>query len=168
MNKYYFFLLIWLLPAYFIFQGGYQVLIYQGLNYTYENGESYVADVLEFDVKQIAAQSNGYVILRFETRTGETITEQLALPVQMAQVIMESEQIPIRYNEQSFKPIVMLSVYDLQKSVVTVNMAVTGLGFLVTLVVALLASRYALKQIREGEEELQFERIDNKTDVVNA
>lgn len=168
MNKYYFIFLIWLLPAYFIFQGGYQVLVYQGLGNTYVNGESYVADVLEFDVKQIAAQTNGYVIIRFNTEAGETITEQLALPVQMAQVIMESEQIPLRYNEQSFKPIVLLTVYDLQKSVISVNMAVSGISFIVTLIIAFLASRYAMKRIREGEEELQFERIDNQSDAVNA
>ena len=160
MNKYYFIFLIWLLPAYFLFQGSYQVLTYYGIDRTYEEGESYVADVLEFDVKQIAAQTNGYVIIRFTTISGETVTEQLALPVQMAQVIMESEQIPIRYLADSFKPIVMLTVYDLQKSVVLVNMAVSSMGLLVTLLIALYASRYALKRLRHGEETLEIERLD--------
>jgi len=164
MNKYYFIFLIWLLPAYFLFQGSYQVLTYYGVEKTYQDGESYVAEVLEFDVKQIAAQTNGYVIIRFTTQSDETITEQLALPVQMAQVIMESEQIPIRYLEDSFKPIVMLTVYELQKSVVLVNIAVSSLGFLVTLLVALYASRFALKRIRYGEQTLEIERLD----TVNA
>jgi len=160
MNKYYFIFLIWLLPVYFLFQGGYQVLTYYGIEQTYEDGESYVAEVLEFDVKQIAAQTNGYVIIRFTTTSGETVTEQLALPVQMAQVIMESEQIPIRYLADSFKPIVMLTVYDLQKSVVLVNMAVSSIGFLVTLLVAVYASRYAVKRLRDGDETLEIERLD--------
>ena len=164
MNKYYFVFLIWLLPAYFIFQGGYQVLTYYGIEKTYNEGESYVAEVLEFDVKQIAAQTNGYAIIRFTTREGDTITEQLALPVQMAQVIMESEQIPIRYLVDSFKPIVMLTVFDLQKSVVLVNMAVSSLGMLVTLVVAGYASRFAVRRIRNGEQTLEIERLD----TVNA
>lgn len=164
MNKYYFIFLIWLLPAYFIFQGGYQVLTYYGIEKTYTEGESYVADVLEFDVKQIAAQTNGYVILRFTTRDGDTITKQLGLPVQMAQVIMESEQIPVRYLSDSFKPIVMLTVYDLQKSVLLVNMAVSSLGLIVTLLVAVFASRFALKRLRYGEETLEIERLD----TVNA
>jgi hypothetical protein len=164
MNKYYFIFLVWLLPAYFLFQGGYQVLIYYGIEETYEDGESYVAEVLEFDVKQIAAQTNGYVILRFTTQSGETVTEQLALPVQMAQVIMESEQIPIRYLADSFKPIVMLTVYDLQKSVVLVNMAVSSLGFLVTLLVGFYANRFAIRRIRDGEQTLEIERLD----TVNA
>lgn len=164
MNKYYFIFLIWLLPAYFLFQGSYQVLTYYGIEKTYTEGESYVADVLEFDVKQIAAQTNGYVILRFTTQSGDTITEQLALPVQMAQVIMESEQIPVRYLSDSFKPIVMLSVYDLQKSVVLVNMAVSSLGLIVTLLIAGFASRYAIRRLRHGEETLEIERLD----TVNA
>jgi hypothetical protein len=160
MNKYYFIFLIWLLPAYFIFQGGYQVLTYNGIEKTYEVGDSYVADVLEFDVKQIAAQTNGYVIIRFTTLAGDTVTEQLALPVQMAQVIMKSEQIPIRYLADSFKPIVMLTVFDLQKSVVKVNMAVSSLGLIVTLLIAGYASRYAIRRIRFGEEKLEIERLD--------
>lgn len=164
MNKYYFIFLIWLLPAYFLFQGGYQVLTYYGIEKTYIDGESYVADVLEFDVKQIAAQTNGYVILRFTTQDGDTVTEQLALPVQMAQVIMESEQIPVRYLADSFKPIVMMSVYDLQKSVVLVNMAVSSLGLIVTLLIAGFASRYAIRRLRHGEETLEIERLD----TVNA
>ncbi len=164
MNKYNFIFLIWLLPAYFLFQGGYQVLTYYGIEKTYTEGESYVADVLEFDVKQIAAQTNGYVIIRFTTQTGDTVTEQLALPVQMAQVIMESEQLPIRYLTDSFKPIVMLAVYDLQKSVVLVNMAVSSIGFIVTLLVAGYANRFAIKRLRYGEETLEIERLD----AVNA
>lgn len=164
MNKYYFIFLIWLLPAYFVFQGGYQLLIYYGIEETYAKGDSYVAEVLEFDVKQIAAQTNGYVILRFTTQSGETITDQLALPVQMAQVIMESEQIPIRYQAESFKPIVMLTVYELQKSVILVNTAVSTFGLLVTFLVAFFASRYAKRRIQDGEQTLEIERLD----TVNA
>lgn len=164
MNKYYFIFLVWLLPAYFVFQGSYQLLIYYGIEDTYAEGDSYVAEILEFDVKQIAAQTNGYVILRFTTQSGETITEQLALPVQMAQVIMESEQIPIRYLADSFKPIVMITVYDLQKSVILVNTAVSSIGFLITLLVAFFASRYAKRRIQDGEQTLEIERLD----TVNA
>lgn len=159
MNKYYFIFLIWLLPAYFLFQGSYQVLIYYGIEKTYMEGESYVADVLEFDVKQIAAQTNGYVIIRFTTQAGETVTQQLALPIQMAQVIMKSEKIPIRYLAESFKPIVMLTVYELQKSVILVNMAVTLSGLIVTLLISGYASRFAMRRLRNGEQTLEIERL---------
>ena len=161
MNKYHFLYLIWLLPAYFLFQGGYQVLTHQGLTTTYDSGESYVADVIDFDVKQIAAQTNGYVVLQFDTSEGETVEQQLALPVQMAQVIMDSELIPIRYSPNSFNPIVMIPVYDLQKSVIKVNMAVSGIGLIVTILISLWASRFAKTRIRDGEEELEIERLDN-------
>jgi len=163
MKKYYFFFLIWLLPAYFLFQGGYQLLVYNGLGHTYENGESYVADVIDFDVKQIAAQTNGYVVLRFQLQNGEYVQERLALPVQMAQVIMESELIPIRYSDSSFSPIVMLPTYELQKSVVSVNMAVTSIGLVVALIIGFFISRFALRRIRDGEETLEIEQIDTET-----
>ncbi|REL38284.1 hypothetical protein DYD21_06665 [Rhodohalobacter sp. SW132] len=165
MNKYYFLFLIWLLPAYFLFQGGYQLLVYNGLNSTYENGESYVADVIDFDVKQIAAQTNGYVVLRFELQDGERVEERLALPVQMAQVIMESELIPVRYSSNSFNPIVMLPTYELQKSVVSVNMAVSFISLIAVLIVAFFVTRFALRRIRDGEEKIEIEQIDAETAI---
>lgn len=161
MNKYYFIFLIWLLPAYFLFQAGYQVLIYQGTQSTYNNGDSYIADVTDFDVKQIAAQTNGYVVLKFTTSNGQIVEEQLALPVQFAQVIMESELIPVRYLESSYKPIVMMPVYDLQQNVIKVNMGVTSFGFLVTLIISIYASRFARRRINNGEETFEIEMMED-------
>ncbi len=161
MNKYYFIFLIWLLPAYFLFQAGYQVLVYQGTQSTYNDGDSYIADVTDFDVKQIAAQTNGYVVLKFTTSNGQIVEEQLALPVQFAQVIMESELIPVRYLQSSYKPIVMMPVYDLQQNVIKVNMGVSSFGFLVTLIISIYASRFARRRINDGEETFEIEMMED-------
>ncbi|MCC5905902.1 MAG: hypothetical protein JJU13_06850 [Balneolaceae bacterium] len=160
MNKYHFIFLTWLLPLYFLFQGGYQVLSYFGVQSTYSTGESYVASVTDFDVKQIAAQTNGYVVLNFTTADGKIIEQQLGLPVQFAQVIMESEVIPIRYSESSFSPIVMMPIYELQRNVIRVNIGVTSFGFLATLLVSWYASRFAMRRIRDGEETLEIEMME--------
>lgn len=160
MNKYYFIFLIWLLPAYFVFQGAYQLLTYNGIQSTYAEGDSYVASVIDFDVKQIAAQTNGYVVLNFTTSEGEEIEEQLALSVQMAQVIMDSELIPIRYKADSYNPIVIMATYDLHLTVIKVNIAVMVIGLIVTLLISIWASRFALNRIRDGEEVLEIERVD--------
>ncbi len=163
MNKYHYIFLIWLLPLYFLLQGGYQVFSYFGIQSTYNNGDSYIASVIDFDVKQIAAQTNGYVVLNFSTENGDTVQQRLALPVQFAQVIMQSELIPVRYLESSFSPIVMMPVFELQQNVIRVNIGVTSFGLLVTIVISLFASRFALRRIREGEVVLEFERIDEKS-----
>lgn len=160
MNKYRFIYIIWLLPAYFLFQSGYQIQTYFSLQETYANGESVVAEVTDFDVKQIAAQTNGYVDLRFTTSGGETIDRRLSLPVQFAQVIMEAEVIPIRYHAPSAKPIVMIPVYELQQKVIRVNIAVTGFGLIVTILISLYASRYANRKIEEGDETLEIEMVE--------
>lgn len=160
MNKYSFIFLIWLLPAYFLFQSGYQVYTYLGIVSTYNDGDSYVAKVTDFDVKQIAAQTNGYVVLEFTPSEGETIERQLSLPVQFAQVIMDSEVIPIRYKKDSAKPIVMMPVFELQKKVIRVNIAVTLIGLIATVIVSFFASRYAMRKIKDGDETLEIERVD--------
>lgn len=143
-----------------MFQAGYQALTYIGIHHTYDQGESYVASVIDFDVKQIAAQTNGYVVLNFTTIDGAVVEERLALPVQFAQVIMQSELIPVRYYESSFSPIVMIPVYELQQNVIKVNIGVTTFGFIVTILISLYASRFANRRLKHGEEKLEFERMD--------
>lgn len=141
-------------------QTGYQFAAFHGIQSTFDNGDSYVASVTDFDVKQIAAQTNGYVVLNFSIDDGTVVEERLALPVQMAQVIMNSELIPVRYMESSFNPIVMMPVYELQKSVIKVNLGVTGFGLVVTLIISFFASRFARKRIVDGEDILEIERLD--------
>ena len=136
------------------------MLTYYGITNTFNHGESYISSVTDFDVKQIAAQTNGYVVLKFTTSDGLTVEEKLALPVQFAQIIMQSELIPIRYLESSFNPIVIMPVYELQQSVIMVNISVTSIGLIATLLVSFFASKFAIRRIREGEENLEIERVD--------
>lgn len=135
-------------------------MAYYGIQDTFDDGESYIASVTDFDVKQIAAQTNGYVVLKFTTSDGLTVEEKLALPVQFAQVIMQSELIPIRYLDSSFNPIVIMPVYELQQSVIKVNIGVTSIGMIATLLISFFASRFAIRRIRDGEESLEIERVD--------
>ncbi|GAB5409400.1 MAG: hypothetical protein BalsKO_17650 [Balneolaceae bacterium] len=157
--KYRFLYLVWLLPSYLLFLIIQQGLVYQGTISTYEGGESIAANVLDFDIKQIAAQSNGYVILEF-TANGETIERTLSLSVQMAQRIIDTSVIPIRYKKGNFQEIVMIPTYDLQKSTSLSNMGVAFLGFLALAFFSFLGSKYANKRIKNGDEELLIERVD--------
>lgn len=161
MNKYRYIFLIWLLPAYFLTMSVYQLLVYKGINQTYDSGESYIADVIDFDVKQIAAQTSGYVVLAFDRENGDHIQERLSLSVQMAQVIMNSERIPVRYNPDSFSKIVIINTFNLQKKVIRVNLAVLLFGLVVTTIVSIFSSRYARHKIHEGDHEMVIERLDN-------
>lgn len=167
MNKYKYLYLLWLIPFYFLLQFTYQTMNYQGIQSTYENGNSYVANVVDFEVKQIAAQTNGYVVVRFSDQAGETVQEQLSLPVQFAQVIMESELIPLRYDPSSFRPIVLIPIFELQKDVLLVNIAVTLIGLIATIILSVYTSRYANRKVISGDENVEYERID-KNDVVIA
>lgn len=160
MNKYSFIHFIWLLPAYFVLQFGYQTLNYYSVQNTYANGESYVATVIDFDVKQIAAQSSGYVVLRFSDSGGNQIQQRLSLPVQFAQVIMDSELIPIRYQPSAFREIVIMPVYELQKKVILVNISVALISLLATSIISFYASRYARNKVRFGEDVIEYERVD--------
>lgn len=167
MNKYKYLYLLWLIPFYFLLQFTYQTMNYQGIQSTYENGNSYVANVVDFEVKQIAAQTNGYVVVRFSDQAGETVQQQLSLPVQFAQVIMESELIPLRYDPSSFRPIVLIPIFELQKDVLLVNIAVTLIGLIATIILSVYTSRYANRKVISGDENVEYERID-KNDVVIA
>lgn len=159
MNKYRFLYLIWLLPAYLLFLMVQQGMVHKGAIETWEQGETYLADITDFEIKQIAAQSNGYVDIRFEM-DDEVVERKLTLTVQMAQKLMESSTIPIKYKEDSFQQIILIPTYELQKSTSILNLFMALLGFLVTLAVAFYVQRYANKNIAGGEETLVVERVD--------
>jgi len=162
MKKFHLAYIVWLLPLYFLLMHGYQWMALMGADRTYEQGESYVADVIDFDVKQIAAQTSGYVVLTFQPAGEDPVEHHLSLSVQMAQVIMHSERIPIRYLPDSFREVVIVSTYPLQRNVIRVNLGVTAIGLIATLLLSLYATRYARRKAREGISELRIERIDSE------
>lgn len=151
--------LLWLLPAYFAGMVGYQLFVLQGLDQTYAKGASLLASVTDFDIKQIAAQTNGYVDLEFVPSANDTVRERLTLSVQMAAGIMEAEVVPIRYDPESFEPVVMSAAYELHRRVVITNIAMLAFGCLASIVVCFFASRYASRKADHPDETLVFETV---------
>lgn len=160
MSKYNYLYLYWLIPAYLFFLVIHQAWVFTGVTDTYENGDSYTAEVIDFDLKQIAAQTNGYVILKFTTNDGHQIQKKLSLPVEMAGEISKIQIVPIRYQEGSFQSIVMMPTYDTQKGLALTNIGMAVVGFLITFGIGIVVNRYITKQKTEGEEPLIIERVD--------
>ncbi len=160
MSKYKLIYLSWLLPAFLLFLAIHQALVYQGVRDTYRNGTSYTADIDEFELKQIAAQTNGYVILSFTTREGEFITRKLSLPVEMAGELQNINIVPIRYQPGAFQSIVMTPTYKTHKGLALTNIAMAAVGFILTFFIALAAHRYMKRKLATGEQEYYIERID--------
>lgn len=160
MSKYRFLYAYWLVPAYLLFLVFQQGMVYKGAIDTFDNGESYLAEVTDFDIKQIAAQSNGYVDIRFEV-DDETIERRLSLSVQMAQELMESSTIPIRYQKGAFQEIVLFPTYEIQKSTSLFNMSVAGIGLIVTFIAGIFLNRFVKRRSAdEHADEFEIERID--------
>lgn len=160
MNRYKFLYLFWLLPATFLFLIAHQGAVYLGVTDTYKNGESYTAEVVEFEFKQIAAQTNGYVVVRFETKDGTQIQRKLSLPVEMAGGLQGIRVIPVRYQPDVFQEIVLMPTYETQKNLVWSNMLMAGVALLISFFIALAAHRFARKKVNEKEEKFVIERVD--------
>lgn len=161
MNKYYFLYLFWLIPAYLLGLSIHQAAVYNGITETYEDGTSYNAEVIDFELKQIAAQTNGYIEIRFETDSGEEIQRQLSLAVEMAGQLTDISVVPIRYLPDSFQSIVLMPTYSVQRQLTLTNMGMAFIGFLITLVIGIFVDRFARKRITEGEPQLVIERVDD-------
>jgi len=159
-NRYRLLNLIWFLPLVLAGLTIHQIWTYYNITYTYTEGESYTAEVVEFDIKQIAAQTNGYVILRFETRDGKNVQRKLSLPVQMAAQIMESKIIPVRYHPDSSTPIVMIKTYDTHKRLSLINAAISFVSVLATVLIAIFTSKYARSK-RNISEPVKIIRTDD-------
>lgn len=151
---------IWVLPAYLAFLIGQQYMVYRGTIDTYKNGVSIAADVVDFDVKQIAAQSNGYIVIRFVDPKGTHHEQKLSLSIQMAQKVMENQVIPIRYQSGGFQEIVMVPTYELQKETSLANMGIAFIGFVILVIVSVFATRFANQRATSGNPGFTIERVD--------
>jgi len=163
-NKVKWLYLFLLLPAYLLFLTFQQIMVYQGLSKTYNNGTSLIAEVEEFEIKHIASQTNGYVILEY-TPPGEEspVSRKLSLPVQLASEIMDSKVIPIQYYKDSSQPVVMVATYDSHRNIVLTNMGITFLSFLICALIGWFIHRYIRRKLAASESsqtELIIERID--------
>lgn len=160
MNKYRLLYFYWLIPVYLLFLVVQQGMVHKGAQDTYENGETYLAEVTDFEIKQIAAQSNGYVNIRFEV-DGETIERRMTLSIQMAQELMESNMIPLRFKKDSFQEIVLYPTYEIQRSTSLFNLSVAFIGFVVTSVFGFFVNRYIRRKVSNvNEDKFEIERID--------
>ena len=159
MNRYKYLYLIWLLPAAFLFLSLHQSAVYYGIIDTYENGTSYTAEVVDFELKQIAAQTNGYIVLRFDSE-GQKVQKKLSLPIEMAGQLQRIRVVPIRYQAGNFQEIVLMPTYNTQKNLVWTNIAMAGLALLITIIIAVAVHRFTTNKLRTGPEEIEFERID--------
>jgi hypothetical protein len=160
MNKYRFLYAFWIVPAYLLFLVFQQGLVHKGAIDTYENGTTYIAEVTDFDIKQIAAQSNGYIDIRFEVG-GEVINRRLSLSIQMAQQLMESSNIPIRYQKGAMQEVVLYPTFELQKSTSLFNMGVAFIGLLITVITGVFLNRYIKRKAGDiNDEKFEIERVD--------
>lgn len=148
----------WLLPAYLLFQSVYQIQVLRGLEKTYEQGESYIADVVDFRLKNMQAQSNGIIELRFDIAGGETVQKRMTLPIQLAALTRQYGKIPVRYLADSPQPIVMIPTYTFHHNMVRINVAILLSSFLGTLVMGFFVLRWSRKIGTEAE--LKIERVD--------
>lgn len=164
MSKYNYLYLYWLIPAYLLFLLLHQTFVFYGVTDTYENGVSYTAEVVDFDLKQIAAQTNGYVVLKFKTKSGKEIERKLSLPVEMAGEISDIQIVPIRYQEDAFQSIVIMPTYNTQKGLVLTNIGMASIGTLITIAIGFFVNRYIKKMRAETEEEMIIERMDKDSD----
>lgn len=150
---------IWLLPLYLSYQFVYQSQVLYSLHQTYTTGESIVASVEEFRIKQIASQTNGYVVLNFTTAEGKVVNRKLSLPVQLAAPIQNMALINIRYREGVNQEIVMTPNYRFHRNMVVVNIGILFLSTFITILIAIQATKYANKRIT-GSKDPRFLRVD--------
>ncbi len=150
----------WLLPAYLTFLLIHQGMVFFGLQQTTNEGETYLADVVDFDITQIAAQTNGYITLEFETESGEFIRRQLSQPIQNAAQIQDANTMPIHYLEDSHQEIVIIPIYEFHRNMVMANFVMLLIALIITSWLGVKASRFAIRKTAEPDEEIRYEIVD--------
>ena len=160
-NLHYLWHFFWLLPAYIGFLAIHQGTVYFGIEKTYNEGKTYLADVIDFDIKQIAAQTNGYITVEFETESGKFIQRQLSQPIQNAAQLQDAQTLPIYYLEDSSQQIVIIPIYEFHRNMVMANFVMLLFALAITVWLGFLASRFAFRKTAEQEGEPRFEIVDS-------
>lgn len=161
MSKYRFLSLYWLIPSFLLFLVVQQYSVYSGAKTTYENGDVYQAQVIDFDMKQIAAQSNGFVVLEFTTESGEVIERKMTLSIQMGQKIMATSVLDISYLKDGYPEIVLHPTYALQVKTSLFNFGVALIGLIVTLIAGVYVQKFSnRKSENEQIDDFQISRVD--------
>jgi len=161
MSKYRFLTLYWLIPTYLIFLVVQQGLVYQGASITFNEGDRYTAEIIDIEIKQIAAQSNGYVVIRFGTNSNEVIERKMTLSIQMAQQLLQSAKVEISYKPGAYPEIVLHPTYELQVKTSLFNGSVAFLGLIVTLITGVYIQKYSnRKSADETADDFTIERMD--------
>lgn len=138
-----------------------QLMVWQGVTKTYNEGTTHTAYITDFRIKQIAAQTNGFVDLQFIDANGAEVRQRLSLHAQHASRLIGASDVEIRYLPGTTYDIVMTKTYPYHRNTILINLAVIGLSLLVMIPVAFFASRYAagkVKGARNDSFELEFEK----------
>jgi len=156
--------LTWLIPVLLGVLLTHQVVVYYGIGQTFRNGEAHTANITDFRIKQIAAQTNGYVDLQFFDEAGNDVRERLSLHAQHAARLIGANEVEIRYLPGTTHDIVITQTFDYHRNTVLINISVILLSLMVMIPVSVFASRYALrkKQQHSGGEndDLQLEYLN--------
>ena len=156
--------LAWLIPIALGVLLVQQVSVYYGIQQTYNEGETLTANITDFRIKQIAAQTNGYVDLQFEDSDGSNIEQRLSMHAQHASRLIGANEVEIRYRPGATYDIVIASTYSYHRDTVLINISVLLLSALIMGGVATAASRYALRKKQEHEagkdDELRLEFVN--------
>lgn len=161
MSKYRLLAFYWLIPAYLVFLVSQQTLVYIGAKTTFEEGTKYEAEILDMEVKQIAAQSNGYVIIAFQTHSGTRIERKMTISIQMAQSLMGVAKFDLSYKKGAYPEIVLHPTYELQVKSSMFNAAVAFIGLIVTLIAGTYLQKFSnRKSADETADDFNVERVD--------
>ncbi|TVQ15738.1 MAG: hypothetical protein EA364_01480 [Balneolaceae bacterium] len=143
--------LVWLIPAYLLFLQVHQINVFLDAKNTMANGELQEAEVTDFKIKQIAAQTNGYIVVRFTSSEGELIERKLSLGVQHAARLMEHENLPVRYLKGSGQEVILVPTFDIQLQIIRINIAIITASLIVLIAVSAGVSRYVIRKNKSGE-----------------
>lgn len=160
MSKYRLLSLIWLIPLWLGVLTIQQLMVYFGAENTFENGQVLSAQVEQLEIKQIAAQSNGYIVIRFITNEGKEIRQKKTLSIQMAQELLELSVVPIYYLEGGYPEVVMLPTYEIQRKTSLFNASVALIGFLAMVAASVKVQRYSNQRSLEKDDTVMVERVD--------
>ena len=143
--------LLYLFPLLTLALTVHQAMVARDSHRTYTKGIPVVADVTEYERKDMAAQAHGIMALRIQLPDGRVMTHHLTLPIILVDRLKNLGKVPVHVLEGSGEPVVLDELAQAQLRMALVNVSVAGLGTLMLVLAIAAWIRYLKRRGDPGE-----------------
>jgi hypothetical protein len=119
---------LWIVPVILFGLMVHQAWVVYSVTQTWNDGKAATAEIVDYEMKEMAAQTHGIMTLRIPLPDGHSIEETLSMPAMLATQVRNTEQLEVRVRPGRSQQIVVAELMRTQRRMAMINVIIAGLG----------------------------------------